>query len=83
MRRTQGLAAMAMCMLLVSASFVGAGPQRGGGAGGVVVGGGHPNGGYPGGGHPVYATRGSYVFVGGYFYDPYYEIGRASCRERV
>ena len=96
MRRTQGLAAMAMCMLLLSASFVSAEPQRGGGGGGgerhaqprdgggspgpgpggggggVVVGGGHPNGGYPGGGHPVYATRGSYVFVGGYFYDPYY-----------
>ena len=86
MRRTQGLAAMAMCMLL-SASFVSAEPQRGGGGGG---GGGRqaqprdgvrpapPNGGgggggvAGGGGHPYYATRGSYVFVGGYFYDPFY-----------
>jgi hypothetical protein len=91
MRRTQRLAAMATCMLLLSASFVSAEPQRGGGegggerhaqprdggvrpgprpgGGGVVVGGG---GGPVGGGHPYYATRGSYVFVGGYFYDPFY-----------
>src|ERR1051325_703825 len=73
MRRTQGLAAMAMCMLL-SASFVSAEPQRGGGGGG---GGGErraqpregvrpaprPGGGggvYRGGGGPYYGTRGSY-----------------------
>ena len=85
MRRTLWMAAMAVCMLL-SASFVSAEPQRGGGGGGG--GGGRqaqpregvrpaprPGGGGGGvvtGGRPYYGTRGSYVFVGGYFYDPFY-----------
>jgi len=42
------------------------GPGPSGGGGVVAGGGGHV------GGHPYYATRGSYVFVGGYFYDPFY-----------
>jgi hypothetical protein len=95
MRRTHRMAATAVCMLL-SASFLSAGPQRGGNGGGgggdgqrVAVprdgGGGGGGGGAVrpvpnGGGHvatpyygtPYYATRGSFVFVGGYFYDPFY-----------
>ena len=95
MRRTHRMAATAMCMLL-SASFVSAEPQRGGGGGEGQRravprdGGGQPQDGVrpaprPGGGgavavngaqpyygSPYYGARGSYVFVGGYFYDPFY-----------
>jgi len=85
MRRTHQLAAMAMCMLL-SVSFASAEPQRGGGGGGggerraqpregvrpAPRPGGGGGGGYIYGGRPYYGTRGSYVFVGGYFYDPFY-----------
>ena len=42
-------------------------PAPGPGAGGGVVTGGRPY--Y---GTPYYGSRGSYVFVGGYFYDPFY-----------
>ena len=76
------MAAMAMCMLL-SASVVSAEPQRGGGGGGGGERRAQPREGVrpaprPGGGgvvngaRPYYGTRGSYVFVGGYFYDPFY-----------
>jgi len=80
MRRTQGLAALAIGMLL-SASFASAEPQRGGGGGGGerraqpregVRPAPRPGGGGVVTGRPYYGTRGSYVFVGGYFYDPFY-----------
>ena len=82
MSRIHQLAAMAITMLL-SASLVGAEPQRGGGGGGGGGGqrraeprqGGQPGprgGGVVNGARPYYGTRGSYVFVGGYFYDPFY-----------
>src|SRR6185436_8519516 len=71
-----------------SASIASAEPQRGGGGGGERRavprdGGAQPREGArsaprPGGGgivngaRPYYGTRGSYVFVGGYFYDPFF-----------
>ncbi len=51
------------------------GGHSGGGGGGVHPAPPHGGGVYGGGvyyGGPYYATRGSYVFVGGYFYDPFY-----------
>jgi hypothetical protein len=84
MRRTHRIAAMAAICILLSASFVSAGPQRGGGGGGerraqpreAVRPAPPPGGGgavaVHGGASPYYAARGSYVFVGGYFYDPFY-----------
>ena len=53
------------------------GPAQPGGPSRQPAGGhpGPPGGGVHGGGHygsPYYPTRGSYVFVGGYFYDPFY-----------
>jgi hypothetical protein len=87
MTRATRMAAIAVCALL-SASYAVAEPQRGGGGGGggggerraqPRDGGGRPSGGVsrPAGGgvvtgRPYYGTRGSYVFVGGYFYDPFY-----------
>jgi hypothetical protein len=80
MRRIYRMAMAAVCVLL-GAAVVSAEPQRGSGGGerravpreGVRP---APR---PGGGHvvvdgrrPYYGTRGSYVFVGGYFYDPFY-----------
>ena len=82
MRRTHQMAAMAIGILL-SASFVSAEPQRGGGGGGERraqpregVRPAPPSGGggtvAVHGGSPYYTSRGSFVFVGGYFYDPFY-----------
>ena len=48
------------------------GGHSGGGGGGVHPAPPHGGGGVYVGGGPYYATRGSYVFVGGYFYDPFY-----------
>ena len=52
-------------------------PRDGGGGGGngaarPAPGGAHVAGARPYYGTPYYATRGTYVFVGGYFYDPFY-----------
>jgi hypothetical protein len=72
-----------MCAL-VSVAVATAEAQRGGGGGGERRAqpreGGRPGGGVvrsgprtgPIVGRPYYRTRGSYVFVGGYFYDPFY-----------
>ena len=79
MRRTHQLAAMASAEPQRGGGGGGGGerqaqPREGarpaagsGGGGGAVVTGGRP---YHG--TPYYGSRGSYVFVGGYFYDPFY-----------
>lgn len=79
MRRIHGVAAAAVCLLL-SASMASAEPQRerrGGGGDGErravprdqVRPAPRPGGGIA---RPYYTSRGSYVFVGGYFYDPFF-----------